>query len=74
MALPLAVHQRVLAHGAESALVARTFMTAGELFDCTYLGQPFQADRGKKFALELAKRLATLDGVMSNGSSDRSTR
>jgi len=49
-------------------------MTAGELFDCTYLGQPFQADRGKKFALELAKRLATLDGVMSNGSSDRSTR
>ncbi len=68
--LPQIVPQRVLEFGAEATFVARTFMTAGVLFDRTYLGQTFDVDAGKSLALEVAKRLASMrdifDALVSN--------
>ena len=68
--LPIAIQQKVLGYGSDAQLVARTFMTAGVLFDATYLGQGFQKDAGLGLALELARRLAvlqqTLDALVQN--------
>ena len=58
--LPMTVQQKGLGYGSDSEFVARTFMTAAQLFNPTYLGQTFPVTEGKLLGLELAKRLATL--------------
>jgi hypothetical protein len=62
--LPPTVQQRVLAYGSDDPIAARTFMTAGVLFDRTYLGQSFPVDEGKLLSLELASRLGTLQDAL----------
>jgi hypothetical protein len=65
IALPRTVQQKVLGYGADSDFVAATFMTGAELFNTTYLGQAFPADRAKLLSLELATRLAVLQDTLN---------